>query len=63
MRGQYLFATISAGIAALWGPKLGGANQAVIDMLQGIHDDGGDLILYNPLTTPSETPSGLLGWM
>ena len=38
-----LFATISAGIGALWGPKHGGANQAVIEMLQGIQDDGGDL--------------------
>ena len=41
-----LFATISAGIGALWGPKHGGANQAVIEMLQGIQDDGGDYKKY-----------------
>jgi citrate synthase len=38
-----LYASISAGIYALWGPLHGGANQAVIEMLQMIHDDGGDV--------------------
>lgn len=38
-----LFATVSAGIAALWGPLHGGANQAVIEMLEKIHNDGGDV--------------------
>lgn len=37
-----LYAAISAGIAALWGPLHGGANQAVIEMLQQIYDNGGD---------------------
>lgn len=37
-----LFASISAGICALWGPLHGGANQAVIEMLEGIVKDGGD---------------------
>ena len=37
-----LFAAISAGICALWGPKHGGANQAVIEMLERIRADGGD---------------------
>ena len=36
-----LFASISAAIYALWGPLHGGANQAVIEMLQKIFDDGG----------------------
>lgn len=36
-----LYASISAGISALWGPLHGGANQAVIEMLQKINDDGG----------------------
>ncbi|QSA98572.1 citrate synthase [Methylococcus sp. EFPC2] len=36
-----LFASLSAGICALWGPLHGGANQAVIEMLQTIHADGG----------------------
>ncbi|MDI6775548.1 MAG: citrate/2-methylcitrate synthase, partial [Verrucomicrobiota bacterium] len=35
-------AVISAGISALWGPRHGGANQAVINMLQNIRDEGGD---------------------
>jgi len=37
-----LFAAVSAGICALWGPLHGGANQAVIEMLEGIQQDGGD---------------------
>ncbi len=37
-----LYAAISAGICALWGPLHGGANQAVIEMLQQIYDNGGD---------------------
>jgi citrate synthase len=37
-----LYASISAGICALWGPLHGGANQAVIEMLQEIYDNGGD---------------------
>lgn len=38
-----LFISISAGIAALWGPLHGGANQAVIEMLEEIQADGGDI--------------------
>ena len=38
-----LFAAIAAGVCALWGPKHGGANQEVIEMLQQIHKDGGDV--------------------
>ena len=38
-----LYASISAGISALWGPLHGGANQAVIEMLQKIKEDGGDV--------------------
>jgi len=38
-----LFASISTGIAALWGPLHGGANQAVLEMLKQIHNDGGDV--------------------
>ncbi|MDY6792981.1 MAG: citrate synthase [Thermodesulfobacteriota bacterium] len=37
-----LYAAISSGIAALWGPLHGGANQAVIEMLTEIHDSGGN---------------------
>ena len=38
-----LYASISAGISALWGPLHGGANQAVVEMLTQIHKDGGDI--------------------
>jgi citrate synthase len=38
-----LFASISAGVCALWGPLHGGANQEVIEMLEAIHKDGGDV--------------------
>ena len=41
-----LFASISAGISALWGPLHGGANQAVIEMLEAIKEDGGDFNKY-----------------
>jgi citrate synthase len=41
-----LFASISAGVCALWGPLHGGANQAVIQMLKTIRDDGGDYKKY-----------------
>jgi citrate synthase len=41
-----LFVSISAGIAALWGPLHGGANQAVIEMLEAIKEDGGDTKKY-----------------
>ncbi len=34
-----MFASVAAGMGALWGPLHGGANQAVIEMLQAIHDD------------------------
>jgi citrate synthase len=37
-----LFASASAGVCALWGPLHGGANQAVLEMLQEIHDEGDD---------------------
>lgn len=40
--GASVYACISAGISALWGPLHGGANQAVIEMLEQIQKDGGD---------------------
>ena len=41
--GVNLYASISAGICALWGPLHGGANQAVIEMLERIRQEGGDV--------------------
>ena len=57
-----LFATISAGIGALWGPKHGGANQAVIEMLQGIHNDGGDYKKYIDLAKDKNSEFRLMGF-
>ena len=37
---------LSAGISALWGPLHGGANQAVLEMLEAIKEDGGDTKKY-----------------
>jgi citrate synthase len=44
--GANLFASISAGIAALWGPLHGGANQAAIEMLEEIHSGCMDVKQY-----------------
>jgi citrate synthase len=40
--GANLFASVSAGVNALWGPLHGGANMAVIEMLKSIHAEGDD---------------------
>jgi citrate synthase len=57
-----LFASISAGIYALWGPLHGGANQAVIEMLQEIHDGGGDTKKYILKARDKEDPFRLMGF-
>ncbi len=44
--GVNLYTSISAGISALWGPLHGGANQAVIEMLEAIHRDNNDFEKY-----------------
>ncbi len=57
-----LFATISAGIAALWGPRHGGANQAVIEMLKHIQEDGGDYKKYIDLAKDKNSDFRLMGF-
>ena len=57
-----LFASISAGVSALWGPLHGGANQAVIDMLEGIKEDGGDTKKYMSKAKDKEDPFRLMGF-
>ncbi|MAZ26420.1 MAG: citrate (Si)-synthase [Cytophagaceae bacterium] len=57
-----LFASISAGISALWGPLHGGANQAVIEMLEGIKQDGGDTKKYMAKAKDKEDPFRLMGF-
>jgi citrate synthase len=57
-----LFASLSAGISALWGPLHGGANQAVLEMLQAIDDDGGDTAKYMAKAKDKEDPFRLMGF-
>lgn len=57
-----LFASISAGINALWGPLHGGANQAVIEMLEGIREDGGDTKKYMAKAKDKSDPFRLMGF-
>ncbi len=57
-----LFASISAGISALWGPLHGGANQAVIEMLGRIRDDHGDYKKYVDLAKDKTSGFKLMGF-
>jgi citrate synthase len=57
-----LFAAISAGICALWGPLHGGANQAVIEMLEAIHADGGNYKKYIEKAKDKSDPFRLMGF-
>ncbi len=57
-----LFASVSAGIYALWGPLHGGANQAVIEMLQEINDTGGKVKECVARAKDSENPFRLMGF-
>lgn len=57
-----LFASISAGISALWGPLHGGANQAVIEMLEAIKEDGGDTKKYMAKAKDKNDPFRLMGF-
>ncbi len=60
--GVNLYASISAGINALWGPLHGGANEAVIHMLQQIHDDKGNLKKYIAKAKDRNDPFRLSGF-
>ncbi|SHI63757.1 citrate synthase [Flavobacterium haoranii] len=57
-----LFASISAGVSALWGPLHGGANQAVLEMLQEIHDNGGDVAKFVLKAKDKDDPFRLMGF-
>ena len=57
-----LFASISAGISALWGRLHGGANQAVIEMLEAIDKDGGDTKKYMSKAKDNSDPFRLMGF-
>lgn len=57
-----LYAAISAGICALWGPLHGGANQAVVEMLKHIHDSGGDPAPFIARAKDKNDPFRLMGF-
>ena len=57
-----LFASLSAGISALWGPLHGGANQAVLEMLEAIKEDGGDTKKYMAKAKDKSDPFRLMGF-
>ncbi len=57
-----LFASISAGISALWGPLHGGANQACVEMLEKIATDGGDVKKYVDLAKKKDSGFRLMGF-
>ncbi len=57
-----IYASISAGINALWGPLHGGANQSVIEMLEAIKADGGDAKKYLDKAKDKNDPFRLMGF-
>ncbi len=57
-----LYSSVSAGINALWGPLHGGANQAVIEMLEAIKADGGDSKKYIAKAKDKDDPFRLMGF-
>ncbi|MCP5068994.1 MAG: citrate (Si)-synthase, partial [bacterium] len=57
-----LFASIAAGINALWGPLHGGANQAVVDMLTSIHESDADVDDYIARAKDRDDPFRLFGF-
>jgi citrate synthase len=57
-----LFASISAGISALWGPLHGGANEACVQMLEQIRRDGGDVKKYVDMAKDKNSNYRLMGF-
>lgn len=57
-----LYASVSAGISALWGPLHGGANQEVIEMLEAIYNDGGDVRRFVERVKKKEEGVRLMGF-
>lgn len=57
-----LFASIGAGVCALWGPLHGGANQAVLEMLEQIRADGGDYQKYMDMAKDKSSGFRLMGF-
>tara|TARA_B100001094_G_scaffold328931_1_gene390513 strand:- start:414 stop:1700 length:1287 start_codon:yes stop_codon:yes gene_type:complete len=57
-----LYASVSSGVSALWGPLHGGANQAVIEMLETIMNDGGGLMKWINKAKDKQDPFRLMGF-
>jgi len=57
-----LYVSIAAGVAALWGPLHGGANQEVLEMLEGIAADGGDVKRAVARAKDKDHPFRLMGF-
>src|SRR5262249_31954685 len=57
-----LFASIAAGSTGLWGPLHGGANQAVIEMLERIRSDGNDMAKYVAMAKDPDNEFRLSGF-
>ena len=57
-----LFAAVAAGVLALWGPLHGGANQEVIEMLEAIKQDGGDVKKYVAMAKDKASNFKLMGF-
>jgi citrate synthase len=60
--GANLFASISAAICGLWGPRHGGANQSVIEMLEAIHKEGGNIAKFLEQVKKGESKIRLMGF-
>jgi citrate synthase len=60
--GANLFASVSAGVCALWGPAHGGANMAVIEMLEAIHRDGDDGTRFVEAAKSGDRSKRLMGF-
>lgn len=58
----HLFTAISAGINSLWGPLHGGANQLVLEMLQKIHNDGGNVQKFIDMAKKKDPRHRLMGF-
>ncbi|MCE5254454.1 MAG: citrate synthase [Actinomycetia bacterium] len=60
--GANMFASCAAGVCALWGPLHGGANAAVVEMLQRLHDDNVDLNDHIARVKDKDSPLRLMGF-
>ena len=60
--GANVYAAVSAGISALWGRFHGGANQAVVEMLQEIYNEGGDVQPFIDRAKAKNDPYRLMGF-